>query len=98
MYAKIGITQVSAITCRSMFRHPQMCIAHSVNQWGMMIDIVELTISCMRGRGTYTRFKVKYIKKETLRSTTLQGDENSILAVDTEEEEEEEVCSEAKDK
>jgi hypothetical protein len=26
-----------------MFRHPQTCIAHSVNQWGMMIEIVELT-------------------------------------------------------
>jgi hypothetical protein len=60
MYAEIGITQVSDITCRSMFRNPQTCISHSVNQWGMMIEIVDLTISCMRGRGTYPRFKAKY--------------------------------------
>jgi hypothetical protein len=98
MCAEIGITQVSAITCKSMFRHPQTCIAHSVNQWGTMIEIVELMISCMRGRETYTRFKVKYNKKETLCSTTLQGEETSLLVVDTEEEDEEEVWAEAEDK
>jgi hypothetical protein len=96
MYAEIGIAQVSAITCRSMFRHPQTCIAHSVNQWGMIIEIVELTISCMRGRGTHTRFKVKYNKKKTLHSTTLQGEETSNLVVDTEDEDEEEVWPEDK--
>jgi hypothetical protein len=64
----------------------------------MMIEIVELTISCMRGRGTYTRFKVKYNKKETLCNTTLQGDETSTLTVDTEDEDEEGVWAEAKDK
>jgi hypothetical protein len=64
-----------------------------------MIEIVDLTISCMRGRETYTRFKVKYNKKETLRSTTLQGEETSLLMVDIEEEEEEEeVWAEAEEK
>ena len=55
-------------------------------------------ISCMKGRETYTRFKVKYNKKETLRSTTLQGEEISIFVVDTEDEDEEEVWVEAEDK
>jgi hypothetical protein len=64
----------------------------------MMIEIVELTISCMRGRGTYTRFKAKYSKKETSYSTALQGEETSILKVDTEEEDEEEVRVAAEDK
>jgi hypothetical protein len=64
----------------------------------MMIEIVELMISCMKGRETYTRFKVKYNKKETLYNTTLQGEETSILVVDIEEEEEEEVWAKAKDK
>jgi hypothetical protein len=63
-----------------------------------MIEIAELTISCMRGRRTYTRFKVKHNKKETLCSTTLQKEETSILAVDIEDEEEEEVWAEAEDK
>jgi hypothetical protein len=63
-----------------------------------MIEIVELTISCMKGRETYIRFKVKYNKKETLCSTTLRGEETSILAMDTEDEEEEEVWSKAEDK
>jgi hypothetical protein len=43
----------------------------------------------MKGRETYTRFKEKYNKKETLRSTTLWGEETSILALDTEDEDEE---------
>jgi hypothetical protein len=96
MYAEIGMAQVSAITCRSMFRHPKTCTAHSVNQWGMMIDIVELTISCMRDRGTYTRSKAKYTKKEIIHSIILQEEEVSILMMDIEEEEE--VWSKAKDK
>jgi hypothetical protein len=100
MCAEIGIAQVSDITCRSMFKHPQTCIAHSVNQWGTMIEIVEITISCMRVRGTYTRFKAKYSKKETLCSSNLQGEETSILMLDTgdEDEDEEEVWAEAEDK
>ena len=61
-----------------------------------MIDIVELTISCMRHRATYTRLKVKYSKKETLHHTTLEGEETSILAVDTEDKEK--VWVEAEDK
>jgi hypothetical protein len=96
MYVEIGITQVSATTCRSMSRHPQTCIVHSVNQWGMMIRIVELMISCMKGQETYTRFKAKYNKRETLHSTTLQGEKISLLAVATEEEEE--VWAKAEDK
>jgi hypothetical protein len=82
-----------------MFRHPQNYIVHFVNQWGMMIKIVELMISCMKGLETYERFKARYNKKETLHSTTLRGEETSIIMVDTEEEEEEEeVWAEAEDK
>jgi hypothetical protein len=64
----------------------------------MMIRIVELMISCMKGRDTYTRFKEKYNKRETLRSTTLRGEEISLLTVATEDEDEEEVWAEAEDK
>ena len=63
-----------------------------------MIKIVELIISCMKGRETYTRFKVKYNKKETLHSKTLWGEEISLLAVATEDENEEEIWAEANDK
>jgi hypothetical protein len=63
-----------------------------------MIEIVELMISCMKGQGTYTRFKVKYSKKETLCNTTLRGEENSIRTLDTEDEDEEEVWAKAKEK
>jgi hypothetical protein len=52
----------------------------------------------MRGRGTYTRFKAKYIKWETLRGTTPQGEKTSILAVDIEDEDEEEVWTEVEEK
>ena len=62
-----------------------------------MIGIVGLTILCMKGQGIYTRFKVKYIKKETLHNITPQEEETSILVVDSEEEEEE-VWAEAKEK
>jgi hypothetical protein len=41
---------------------------------------------------------VKYNKKEILYSTTLQGEETSLLMVDTEDEDEEEVWVEAEDK
>jgi hypothetical protein len=64
----------------------------------MMIGIVGLTISCMKGRETYIRFKAKYNKKETLCSITLLGEETSILAVDSEEEDEEEEWVEAEDR
>jgi hypothetical protein len=49
----------------------------------MMIGTVELMILCMRGQETYIRFKVKYIKKGTLRSITPQEEEISILMVDS---------------
>jgi hypothetical protein len=65
----------------------------------MMIGIVGITISCMKGQGIYTRFKVKYNKKETPCSITPLGEETSTLVVDSEEEEEEdeEVWVEVKD-
>jgi hypothetical protein len=64
-----------------------------------MIWIVGLMTSCIKGQETYTRFKVKYNKKETLRSITPLGEEISSLAVDSkEEEEEEEEWVEAKDR
>jgi hypothetical protein len=81
-----------------MSKHPQNFIVHSVNPWGMMIGIVELMLSCMKCRETYTRFKAKYNKKETLCSTTLWGEEISLLAVAAEDEDEEEVWAEAEDK
>ena len=64
----------------------------------MMIKIVELMISWMKGRETYTRFKVKYNKKETLCSTTLRGEETSILRMEIEDEEEDKVWAKAEDK
>jgi hypothetical protein len=54
--------------------------------------------SCMKGQETYTKFKAKYNKKETLRSTTPLGEETSILMVDSEDEDEEEVWVEAEDR
>jgi hypothetical protein len=64
----------------------------------MMIDILNVVISCMRGRETYTRSKVKYTKKEIMQSTTLQGEEISLHAVATEDEAKEEVWAEAEEK
>jgi hypothetical protein len=64
----------------------------------MMIRIVGLMTLCMKDRGTYTRSKVKHNKKETLRSINPQEEEISILTVDIEEEEEEEVWAEVKEK
>jgi hypothetical protein len=64
----------------------------------MLIGIVGITISCMKGQETYTKFKAKYSKKETLHSITPLGEETSILAVDSEDEEEEEVWVEAEDR
>ena len=53
---------------------------------------------CTKDRGTYTRSKAKQNKKETLCSTSLQEEGNSILSVDSEDEDEEEVWAEAEDK
>jgi hypothetical protein len=64
----------------------------------MMIGIVGLMISCMKGQYIYTKFKAKYNKKETLRSTTPLGEETSILTVDLEDEDKEEVWVEAEDR
>jgi hypothetical protein len=57
----------------------------------MMIGIVGPMNSCMKGQGIYTKFKVQYIKKGTLRSIIPLEEENSTLVVDSEEEDEEEV-------
>jgi hypothetical protein len=64
----------------------------------MMIGIVGLTNSCMKGQGIYTKFKVKYNKKEALRSTTPLGEETSTLVVDSMEEVKEEVWVEVEDR
>jgi hypothetical protein len=63
-----------------------------------MIGIVGLMTSCMKGQETYTKFKVTYSKKQTLRSITPLGEEASILVVDSKEEEEEEVWVEVEDR
>jgi hypothetical protein len=64
----------------------------------MMTRILGLTISCMKGQGIYTKFKVKYNKKEALCNITPMGEETSTLMVDSEEKEEEEVWVEVKDR
>jgi hypothetical protein len=64
----------------------------------MMIGIVGLMISCMKGQEIYTKFKAKYNKKETLRSITPLGEETSTLTVDSEDKDEEEVWVEAEDR
>ena len=63
-----------------------------------MIGIVGLMISCMKGQETYIRSNVQYSKKEMLRSKNILGEETSILAVDSEEEDEEEEWVEAEDR
>ena len=63
-----------------------------------MIGIVGPMTSCMKGQGIYTKFKVKYNKKETLHSIILQEEETSILIVDSEEEDEEEVWVKVEDR
>ena len=60
----------------------------------MMIGILGPMTSFMKGQGIYTKFKVKYNKKEALCSITLQEEETSTLMVDLEEEEEDEVWDE----
>jgi hypothetical protein len=64
----------------------------------MMIEIVGIMTSCTKFQETYRKFKVKYNKKDTLRSITPLGEENSILAVDSKDKEEEEVWVEAEDR
>jgi hypothetical protein len=64
----------------------------------MMIGIVGLMTSCTKGQETYTKFKVKYSKKEALCSIALQKEETSTLAVDSEEEDEEEVWVKVEDR
>jgi hypothetical protein len=64
----------------------------------MMIGIVGLMNSYMKGQGIYTKFKVKYNKKEELRSITPLGEETSTLVVDSKEEEEKEVWVEVEDR
>jgi hypothetical protein len=63
-----------------------------------MIGILGLMTSFMKGQETYTKFKVKYNKKETLRSITPLGEETSNLMVDSEDEDEEDVWVEAKER
>jgi hypothetical protein len=63
----------------------------------MMIEIVELMISCMKDQERYTRSKAKHIKKETMGSITPHEEETSILVVNTEDEGEEEWAK-ARDK
>jgi hypothetical protein len=63
----------------------------------MMIGIVGLMNSCMKFLETYIRFKVNYNKKEALHSIIPQEEETSTLAVDSKEEDEEEVWVEDED-
>jgi hypothetical protein len=81
-----------------MFRHTQIYISNSITPQGMMIRIVGIMTSFMKGQGIYTKFKVKYSKKETLHSIILQEEETSTLVVDSEEEDEEEVWVKVKDR
>jgi hypothetical protein len=79
---------------KNMFKTPQIYIARSVSSWDIMIGIVGLMISCMKGQEIYTKFKEKYNKKETLHSRTPLGEETSTLTMDSEEEDEEWVKAE----
>jgi hypothetical protein len=81
-----------------MFKHLQIFISRSVSPWGMMIGIVGIKISCMKGQETYTKFKAKYSKKETLHNITPLGAETLILMMDSEEEDEEEEWVKAEDR
>jgi hypothetical protein len=74
-----------------MSRHLPTFTAHYVNLWGMMRNIVGLMTSCMKYQETHIEFKAKYNKKEILHSLTPQEEETSTLAVNSEEEDNEEV-------
>jgi hypothetical protein len=65
-----------------MFKHLQTSTTHSVNLWGMMRRIVRLKISCMKYQETHIKFKVKYNRKEMLRSLTLQEEKTLTLVVE----------------
>jgi hypothetical protein len=62
----------------------------------MMRRTVELTTSCMKDQGLYTKFKAKYNNQGTLRSIITLEEETSTLVVDSKEEDEEEVWVEVK--
>jgi hypothetical protein len=64
----------------------------------MMISILGLMTSCIKGQGIYTKFNAKYNKKETLCSIILQEEETSTLMVDSEAEDEEEVWVKVEDR
>ena len=57
----------------------------------MMRNIVELMISFMKGQEIHIGFKERCNKREILRSLIPQEEETSTLAVDLEEEDEEEA-------
>ena len=63
-----------------------------------MIEIVGILTWWTKDQGTYTRSKAKYTMKEIMHNIILQEEEVSILGVDTEDEDEEEVWAKAKDK
>jgi hypothetical protein len=90
-YVEIDIALVNVITCKNMSRHLPISTAHSVNLWGMMRRTVRLMTSCMKDQETHIGFKVKYNRKEILRSLNLQEEETSTLVVDSKEEDEEEA-------
>jgi hypothetical protein len=71
-----------------MFRHLQTSNAHSVI---MLRRKVEITTSCMKDQGISMKFKAKYNKKGTLCSIIPLEEKTSTLAVDSKEEEKEEV-------
>jgi hypothetical protein len=76
-----------------MLLHAKVCpntyqffTAHSVNLWGTTRKTVELMTYCMKGQGIPIGFKVKYNRKELLRSIIPREEETSTLVVDSEEE------------
>jgi hypothetical protein len=64
----------------------------------MIIETIGPMTSCMKGQEMYTRSKVKYINKETMHNITPWEEETSILVVDSEDEDEEEVWAEVEEK
>jgi hypothetical protein len=64
----------------------------------MMIGIVGPMNSCMKGQGTYTKFKVKYNKKGTICSIIPQEEETSTLVVDSKEQDRQEVWVKVEDR
>jgi hypothetical protein len=64
----------------------------------MMIGIVGIMTSCTKYQEIYTKFNMKYRKNEILHSIILQEEEISTLAVDSKEEDKEDVWIEAEDR